>query len=115
MTKPTPKGTTVNEIIESAFTQYARLEASCDDSKEGEAEAVGHPPAPTTKRRAPQAVRRKLCTGTPDGLPGYQGTPAGLPCCAGNKSGCCSTTAQPTTTANDTADSDDDNAADDDS
>ena len=30
--KPTPKGTTVNEIIESALAQYARLEASSDDN-----------------------------------------------------------------------------------
>ena len=42
VTKPIPKGTAVNEIIEFAFAQYVRLvdlpeQASYDDSKKGEA------------------------------------------------------------------------------
>ena len=66
--KLTPKGTTVNEVIESAFARYARLEASCDKDEEGETEAAEHPPVSTgvavrrAKRRASQATRRRLCT-----------------------------------------------------
>ena len=90
--KATPKGTIVNEVIECAFAQYARLEASRDDDEEGQAEAAEHPPVSTAvavrhaKRRAPQATRRRLCT------------LAEPLCCPGNKAGCCGTTTQSTTT-----------------
>ena len=77
-TKPAPKATTVNEIMESAFVKHTRLEASRSNGDDVEVEAVGPPPVPAVQhqrggggaqRRASQSVRRKLrpaagrCTG----------------------------------------------------
>ena len=55
MTKPAPKGTTVNEIMESAFVKYARLEASQMNGDDVETEAVEPPPALAAPASPPPA------------------------------------------------------------
>ena len=61
--KPAPKGTTVNQIMESAFAKHARLEASRSNGDDVEVETVGPPLVPAVqraKRRVPRSVKRKL-------------------------------------------------------
>ena len=62
--KPTPKGATVNEVMESAFIKYARLEASRSAGQNEDVDAVERPPVPEVHRakcRASQRLRSKVC------------------------------------------------------
>ena len=62
--KLAPRGTTVNELMESAFTKYARLKASQSVNENEDATAAEPPPMPEALRdqcRALRGLRSKMC------------------------------------------------------